>query len=65
MKMKAKETDELFVKRILAESIVDIDLAFCARNSVTLNNHEIDAKKVDLFNSKANKAAFNLVFKKK
>ncbi len=58
-----KETVEQFTKRVLEESLVDIDIEYCKKNKVIFKNHEIDATQIELFNSKTNKAAFDFVMK--
>lgn len=58
-----KETVEEFTKRAMAEAEVDIDIEYCKKYGIKFKNHEIDATEVDLFNSKSNKAAFDLVMK--
>jgi hypothetical protein len=61
--MKTKETIEEFTARVLSEVKVDVDINYCIKHGVKFKNHEIDANGIELFNSKANKAAFDLVFK--
>ena len=57
------ESVEEFTQRILNNYRVDIDVEYCKKHGIKFKNHEIDATKVDLFNSKSNKDAFEYVTK--
>lgn len=59
----SKETIDEFVFKVLTESKVDIDIEYCKKYGIKYTNHEEDASKKDLFDSKCNKAAFDLIFK--
>lgn len=60
-----KESVKQFAKKAMAEAKVDIDIEFCKRNKIKYSDNENDASKVDLFNTKSNKDAFDFIVKLK
>jgi hypothetical protein len=61
--MKVKESIEQFTQRVLEESVVDIDIEYCKKHGIKYKNHENDSNNCDLFTTKSNIAAFEVVFK--
>lgn len=56
MSESSNETAEEFAKRVISEAVVDIDIDYCKINAV-----KPETKSLELFNTKSNKAAFDLV----
>ncbi|MEK6829039.1 MAG: hypothetical protein AABY15_02850 [Nanoarchaeota archaeon] len=67
--MNDKETIEEYVARLMSEMRFDVDVEFCKKHDITFSPNsgdmtEEEFEKIDLFNSKANKEAFDFVSKK-
>lgn len=65
MAIEIKDSVKKFAETSMSEAKVDIDVEYCKTHGIKYQNHEVDASKVDLFNSKSNKAAFDFVMKLK
>lgn len=63
MESQIKNSVKEFAKKAMAEVKIDIDIKYCKEKGIKYNNHEIDASRVDLFDTESTKSAFNFITK--